>query len=259
MWALGTVAGRSNDPRMRSVAGRLFNLAMPAALEVESPRSWAYTLIAIHEYMRRFYGDSRAQSAREMLAERLFGIYRQTSSTDWPWFEYELAYANAKLPHALLLCGRWMMRGDMTEAGLRALDWLAGIQRAEEGHFVPIGNRGFYRRAGERARFDQQPIEAHATVSACLEAHQVTGDKRWWNEAQRALDWFFGRNNVGLPLYDPATGGCHDGLHPQRVNQNQGAESTLAMLLALVEMRTASAVMRREEDLATTREREPVV
>ncbi len=248
LWGLGTVAGRSNDPRTRGVAGRLFNMALPAALETISPRTWAYSLIAIHEYMRRFYGDSAAQNAREMLAERLFDLYRRSRRDDWPWFEDELAYANAKLPHALILCGRWMMRGDMTEAGLEALNWLAQLQCADEGHFVPIGNLGFYKRGGERARFDQQPIDAQAMVSACLEAYQVTADKRWWHEAQRAFEWFLGRNDVGLSLYDPISGGCHDGLHPQRANHNQGAESTLAMLLALVEMRMAAAVLRREQD-----------
>lgn len=247
MWALGTVAGRSNDARLRSIAGRLFTLALPAVLDVDYPRSWAYALIAIHEYMRRFYGDSTAEKARAQLADRLFGLYQNTHCDDWPWFEYELTYANAKLPHALLLCGRWLMRGEMTDAALRALDWLARVQTAEEGHFVPIGNLGFWRRAGERARFDQQPIEAYAMVSASLEAFNVTGEKRWLDEAQRAFDWFLGRNDVGLPLYDPATGGCHDGLHPQRVNQNQGAESTLAFLLSLVEMRQARASIRQTE------------
>jgi glycosyltransferase involved in cell wall biosynthesis len=240
LWALGAVAGRSTDSRMRTVAGRLFHLALPAVRESTSPRSWAYTLIAIHEYLRHFYGDSTARVTREQLAPRLLDVYQRTAGPDWPWFENELAYANARLPQALLLSGRWMSRGDMTEAALRALDWLAHVQCAEEGHFVPIGNRGFYRRGGPRARFDQQPIEAHAMMSAALEAYEITKDQRWLTEAQRAFEWFLGRNDVGLPLYDPTTGGCHDGLHPQRVNQNQGAESTLALLLALVEMRLAA-------------------
>ena len=256
MWALGTVAGRSNDARLRSIAGRLYTLALPASLEVDHPRSWAYTLISIHEYMRRFYGDSAAESARERLANRLFELYQHTSSSDWPWFEFDLTYANAKLPHALLLCGRWMMRGEMSEAALRALDWLCQVQTAGTDHFGPVGNHGFYRRAGERARFDQQPLEAHATVSACLEAFEVTGDQRWLDEARRAFDWFLGRNDVGLPLYDPATGGCCDGLHPQRVNENQGAESTLAFLQSLVELRIANSVRRREADVVAAEKRQ---
>ena len=124
----------------------------------------------------------------------------------------------------------------MVETGLEALAWLAKVQRADSDHFVPIGNRGFYRRGGDRARFDQQPIEAHAMVSACLEACRTTGEDRWMDEAQLAFDWFVGRNDLHSPIYDPATGGCYDGLEPDHVNRNQGAESTLAYLLARVDL-----------------------
>jgi hypothetical protein len=251
LWALGTVAGRSDDRRWRGAAARLFTVALPPALELRSPRAWAYTLMGIHEYSRRFYGDRAVQTSREVLAERLLDAYRRHASRDWPWFEDILAYANAKLPHALLQCGRWMSRGDMAEAGLTALGWLADVQRSAEGHFVPIGNNGFYRRDGERARFDQQPIEVHATVSACLEAQRITGDQRWHEEARIAFDWFLGRNDVHLPLYDAATGGCRDGLHPDRSNANEGAESTLAFLLALVEMQQAEATAQQDKELTT--------
>ena len=129
----------------------------------------------------------------------------------------------------------------MAEAGLESLRWLADLQRSDAGggHFVPIGSNGFYERGGERARFDQQPVEAQTTVSACLEAYRVTGDERWNKEARRAFDWFIGRNDLNLPVYDPTTGGCRDGLHPDRPNENQGAESTLAFLQALLELRLA--------------------
>ena len=133
----------------------------------------------------------------------------------------------------------------MTEAGLESLSWLADLQRAEEagGHFVPIGSNGFYQRGGERARFDQQPVEAQAMVSACLEAYRITGDKRWHKEARRAFEWFLGRNDLNLPIYDPTTGGCRDGLHPDRPNENQGAESTLAFLQAVLELRLAETTL----------------
>lgn len=129
----------------------------------------------------------------------------------------------------------------MLEAGLKSLNWLCRLQKPSEEHFVPIGTAGFMRRGGPRARFDQQPIEAHSTISACLEAYRATGDSRWQGEAQCAFDWFLGANDLHLPLYDPTTGGCRDGLHPDRVNQNQGAESTLAFLLSLVEMRLSQS------------------
>ena len=134
-------------------------------------------------------------------------------------------------------------RPEMFEAGLRSLDWLARLQRPDGGHFVPVGSNGFYRRGGTRARFDQQPIEAQSMISACLEAHRLTGDARWHKEAVVAFDWFMGRNDLKLPLHDAATGGCRDGLHQDRVNQNQGAESTLAFLLSLVEMRLAENII----------------
>jgi glycosyltransferase involved in cell wall biosynthesis len=239
LWALGAVLGRSYNEGLRGLAGRLFKMALPIAEEFTNPRTWAFTLVTIHEYLRRFSGDRIAQQLRETLAERLAETYRSHRSEEWRWFEDILTYANAKLPHAMLLCGQWMDRPDLTEIGLESLDWLAKLQLSERGHFVPVGNEGFYPRGGERARFDQQPIEAHAMVSACLEAYRLTGDNRWYKEAQRAFDWFFGRNDLGLSLYDPVSGGCRDGLHPDRANQNQGAESTLAFLLSLVEMSLA--------------------
>ncbi|RMG47116.1 MAG: glycosyltransferase [Acidobacteria bacterium] len=243
LWGLGTMAGRTQNPRLRHFAGRLFQEALPAAVNLNYPRSWAFSLIGIHEYLKQFSGDRAAQNALEELAERLLGLYRTHRSPDWPWFEDVLTYCNAKLSHALLACGHRMSRGDMLEAGLRSLQWLASIQRADDGHFVPIGCHGFYRRGGPRARFDQQPIEAQAMVSACLEAHRITDDERWLKEAQRAFEWFLGRNDLGLPLYDPGTGGCRDGLQPDRINQNQGAESTVAFLLSLLEMQLAEHVL----------------
>ena len=98
----------------------------------------------------------------------------------------------------------------------------------------------FIRRGGVRANFDQQPIEAQATVSACLEAYRSTSDFWWYEQAQRAFDWFIGWNDLGLELYHPESGGCGDGLHVDRVNGNQGAESTLAFLLSLAEMQPGS-------------------
>ncbi|HOX08705.1 MAG TPA: glycosyltransferase family 4 protein [Planctomycetota bacterium] len=248
LWAMGTVLGRSRNAGLRGPAANLFERALRSALGATSPRAWAFSLLAIHEYLRSFTGDRTAQQARETLADRLMDIYRRASAPDWPWFEEGLSYSNAKLPHALLLCGRWMNgRPEMTEAGLKTLDWLVRMQRPENRQFVPVGSNGFCRRGGPRARFDQQPVEAYATVSACLEAHRLTGDGRWRNEAQVAFDWFLGRNDLRQPLYDPDTGGCRDGLHPDRVNQNQGAESTLAFLLSLVEMRLAEDIIQKTE------------
>jgi hypothetical protein len=168
-------------------------------------------------------------------------MYRSQRTDEWRWYEDTLSYCNAVLPHALLVSGQSIPDCDMIAAGVESLAWLAELQHAagEGSHFVPIGSNGFYRRGGARARFDQQPVEAQAMISACLEAERITDDNRWRKEARRVFEWFLGRNDLNRPIYDPTTGGCRDGLHADRANENQGAESTLAFLQALLELRLA--------------------
>jgi glycosyltransferase involved in cell wall biosynthesis len=242
LWGLGELVGRSTRPGLRGVAANLFNAALPAALELSSPRAWAYTLIGIHGYLRYLSGDRAAEEAGRQLADRLVSRFRETRRQDWNWFEDSLTYANACLPQALLVAGEFLGQSSYTEIGLEALEWLVGVQRAAAGHFAPVGSNGFYQRGTACARFDQQPIEACVTVSACLTARRMTGDLCWYREAERAFEWFLGRNDLGLPLGDPRTGACHDGLCPDQVNANQGAESTLAYQLAVAEMRLAAQI-----------------
>ena len=236
LWALGTVLGRSQDENLRGLAGYLFEAALPETLNFTSPRAWAFTLLGLDDYLGRFGGDRSAGSVQRALAEKLAELYQTHSSPDWPWFEPVLSYCNAKLPHALIVTGESLGRAELTDIGLAALEWLIQ-QQTHSDHLTFIGNHGFYPQGGVRATFDQQPIEAHAHISACLAAYRVTGRARYLDEATRAFEWFLGENDLGLPLYDPRTGGCRDGLHPDRVNQNQGAESTLAFLLSLLELR----------------------
>jgi glycosyltransferase involved in cell wall biosynthesis len=238
LWGLGTVLGRSKNAGWRGAAGRMFELAVPAAIEFKSPRACAFALLGLQEYLDSFPGDRAALSASEALANRLLNSYRSCRSNDWKWFEDGLAYSNARLPQALIRAGMRAGNGEMVSAGLEALDWLVTIQRCEvKGHFVPIGSHGFYSKTTEKARFDQQPVEACAVVSACLQAHRATGKGRWRKEAWSAFNWFLGDNDLQIALYDPTTGGCRDGLHPDRANENQGAESTLSFLMALLELR----------------------
>jgi hypothetical protein len=241
LWALGTLLGRSNTPALQSLAGRLFEQALPAIIDTTSPRAWAFALIGIHEYLKRFEGDRRASGVRGELAGRLVALYQRQQSSDWRWYEEALTYCNAALPHALLMCGQSIPDSTMTDVAFESLDWLRNLQHADGdgNHFVPVGSNGFYRRGTERARFDQQPVEAQTMISACLEAHRITRDKRWYKEARCAFDWFLGRNDLNLPVYDPTTGGCRDGLHPDRPNENQGAESSLAFLQSVLELRIA--------------------
>jgi uncharacterized protein YyaL (SSP411 family) len=201
-----------------------------------SPRAWAFALLGIHEYLLRFSGDRVTRQIRDTLMGQLVGLFESSATPDWPWFEEIVSYDNARLPHALIASGRDSGDARALEIGLRALDWLVDVQRAPQGHFRAIGCHGFYRKGHEPARFDQQPIEAYATVAACLEAYRATQDPRWMNEARSSFEWFLGRNDLGEELYDPGTGGCCDGLQEDHINRNQGAESTLAFLLSLAEM-----------------------
>jgi glycosyltransferase involved in cell wall biosynthesis len=247
MWALGSVVGRSSDPGGQNLAGWLFHAATPAALAFTSPRAWAYALLGIAEYLRAFWGDSQIQAAQQTLATRLLDLYRRSSAHDWPWFEDRVTYCNARLPQALLVSSEWLDDEEMRAVGLKSLDWLVALQTTEDDYFAPIGSNGFYPRGQVKARFDQQPVEAAAMVSACLDARRIAGDARWLTHARRAFDWFLGQNEQQRALYDPATGACHDGLHPDRINRNQGAESTLSFLLALFELRASDRLgaMRR--------------
>jgi glycosyltransferase involved in cell wall biosynthesis len=238
LWALGTVLGRSTTPSLRGIASGLFEETLPTILDTSSPRAWAFSLLGVHEYLRRYEGDRLVNRIRDQLADRLVQLYQTCRSDEWRWYEDRLTYCNAVLPHAILMCGQWIPNPDITEIGLESLYWLAEQQRSN-GHFSPIGSNGFYQQGGERARFDQQPVEAQTMASACLEAYRCTGDDYWMNEARRTFEWFLGRNDLNLPLYDPTTGGCRDGLHPDRPNENQGAESTLAFVQTLLELRLA--------------------
>ncbi len=247
VWALGTVLGRSEDQGLRCAAGRLFESSLPAVVDFRSPRAWAYTLLGIQEYLDSYPGDRDAQKARSTLSRRLLEMYESVRSPDWSWFEDVLAYGNARLPQALLVVGSICPDDRMISAGLESLDWLLKMQHCEtNGHFVPIGSQGFYRKNGEKARFDQQPIEAAGAVSACVQAYRITSDNRWQREAWSAFNWFLGDNDLQLPLYDSVSGGCRDGLHPDRANENQGAESTLSFWMALLEMHSLQKSEQRE-------------
>ena len=208
-----------------------------------SPRAWAYTLLGIDQYLGAFKGDRNVEATRAVLAERLFALHGRTSGPDWLWFEDRVTYCNARLSEALIVSGRRMQREPMFDAGVASLTWLLSHQRARDGHFAPVGSNGFLERGASKARFDQQPVEACGVVSACLAVHRATGDESWAERARWAFDWFLGHNDLHLSLYDPFTGGCRDGLHADRANENQGAESTISFLQALLDMRAAQVAV----------------
>jgi glycosyltransferase involved in cell wall biosynthesis len=233
IWGLGKAVAFLDNPGQLAMTTILFNRALKAVEHFDSPRAIAFALVGMHAYLHKFSGDSEVRKVREVLAKRLFNQFKNNAKKNWPWVENTLNYANGKLPHALLLSGQWMQRSDMIDLGIRSLKWLLTIQTAE-GHFAPIGNSGWYAKGGSRARFDQQPIEANAMIEACVEAFNITRDKTWIDSAVMCFNWFLGHNDLNMLLYDAKTGGCRDGLMADGINQNEGAESTLAWLLSLM-------------------------
>lgn len=244
IWGLGEAVAMAESDDIRAAAQHVFHKALPVVIDFTSPRAWAFALIGIHAYLGKLNGDSRVRRVRDQLADKLLRQYRENATEDWPWIEDMVTYANGKVSQALILTGRSLQEREMLQAGLQSLEWLVNIQTDRRGHFVPIGNNGWYRRGGEKARFDQQPIEAQGVIEACRAAHEATDDPKWIAVAQRCLGWFFGRNDLNAPLYDRITGGCRDGLQSDGPNRNQGAESTLACILSLLNIRR----MRCQED-----------
>ncbi len=239
LWALGAVVGRSSDPGRRGLGVRLFHGALAATEALTSPRAWAYALLGIDEYLRAFEGAGNVESTRTVLAAKLMACFQNAHTAEWPWFEDRLTYCNARLPQALLLSASRMGEKEMAAVALRSLEWLVSQHVGGDGKFAPVGSNGFHVRGQARASFDQQPVEACAMVSACLDAHRVTGQARFLEHARHAFQWFLGQNPRDAQVYDARTGGCRDGIHADRLNENQGAESTLSFLIALAEMRAA--------------------
>ncbi|GMV19174.1 MAG: hypothetical protein AMXMBFR56_73980 [Polyangiaceae bacterium] len=237
LWALGALVGRSPNAGWRILGSQLFHAALPPLLDFTSPRAWAFALLGMDEYLAAFAGDGEVQALRNDLATRLVELFVRARRPDWAWFEDSVTYSNASLCQALIASGSRMGDERVKQVGMTSLTWLVEIQTDAHGDFAPVGSNGFFRRGADKARFDQQPLEAGATISACLEAERATGDPRWAERAVTAFGWFFGKNQLGAALIDAQTGACRDGLHADRLNENRGAESTLSFLLALLEMR----------------------
>lgn len=242
LWALGECARRDANPSRRRWAASLFAEALPTAEAFRSPRAWAFTLVGLSAYCAVAPDDLHAQEVRVHLADRLMSALAAVKTPDWFWFEEGLAYDNARLPQALMLTGMAMQKPAFVDAGLRSLRWLMTQQTAPAGHFRPVGTAGFGERRKHPRVFDQQPVEANATIAACLTAWRADGDPEWKVLATRVFGWFLGSNDLSVALVDPHTGSCRDGLHPDRANENRGGESVLSYLLSLAEIRQLARV-----------------
>jgi glycosyltransferase involved in cell wall biosynthesis len=249
LWAVGECARNDTDPSRRRWAAALFKTALPAVEEFLSPRGWAFSLLGLDAYCTVVPADVFANNLRGRLADRLVSMLSAESTKDWVWFEDMLAYDNARLPQALIQTGLRTSTPTYIGAGLRSLGWLKSLQTAPSGCFRPVGTKSFGRPKQDPEAFDQQPVEAAATISACLAAWRADDGPEWPVAAMRAFAWYLGENDLQTTLIDADTGSCSDGLHPDRLNDNKGAESALSYLLGLVEIREfkrAAAVDRRK-------------
>jgi len=236
LWALGCCALNDTDAPRRRWASALFAKAMSVTLDFRSPRAWAFTLLGLNDYCRANLYDPHARMLRVRHAENLMDLERRVSKNGRLWFEEGLSYENARLSQALIVTGLSTKVSAYVETGLATLQWLMGQQTAAAGHFRAIGTDGFFEIGEPPKPFDQQPVEATATISACLAAYEATSDKHWIEVANRNLNWFTGSNDHGISLVDPETGSGRDVLHADRPNENRGAESVLCYLISSIEI-----------------------
>jgi hypothetical protein len=239
LWGLGITVKEAPDSSIRNMAMRLFLDALPMVEYFSSPRAWGYTVLGLQAYLSIYGGDASARRIRDDLAKKIYQLFKNNVSEEWTWCENTATYANAILPHALIVAGEWIPNQEMYEAGIKSLEWLLKVQTASDGHLSIIGNNGWLDKNGNRSMFDQQPIEVKSLIDACLDVYISTGDKKWFEESERCLSWFLGQNDLQLPVCDYKTGGCGDGLERQGINGNQGAESTLAWIISLINMNMA--------------------
>lgn len=251
LWALGECARSDANPSRRRWSAALFAEALPAAESFRSPRAWAFALLGLDAYCAAIASDTSAGRVRHMLARRLISIMRAAEAKDWVWFEDGLAYDNARLPQSLIVTGISAGVREYTDAGLRSLRWLMTIQKAPSGCFRPVGTDSFREKRKPPKVFDQQPLEATATISACLAAWRADGNHEWRTGAARAFAWFLGNNDLSASLVDLETGSCRDGLHCDRPNENRGGESTVSYLLSLAEIRLLARTSGDRANLAT--------
>ncbi len=232
LWSLGVTARDAKQRKHRDWAIALFDETASLATELGSPRAQSFAMLGAAAVLEAHSGHERARSILQRFPDQHLALLAEARRPEWQWFEIVLAYDNARLPEAMIRAGAVMGRDDLVSCGLTTLDWIVGKQTSPEGRFRAVGSESFGRVYADPLPFDQQPLEAQATIDACSAAFVATGDRRWIAEAERAYRWFLGLNDLDLPLATAQDGGCFDGLMPHGLNRNQGAESILALQLA---------------------------
>jgi hypothetical protein len=222
----------SPDPGLRRWAESLAGQAWPRMGALNSPRSIAFVLLGLAPLIERSWGGGALAAFARQRLERLEALIGARISKGQDWFENTLAYDNARLPEAMIRAGLALNHWAAVDVGLQALDWLCRRQTSAHGLFLPVATTDFGQPLTARTLFDQQPLEASATLDACEAAYRATRDSRWVSEGERAYGWYFGANTLGVSVAGP-DGECFDGLTWEGPNENRGAESVLSLQLAI--------------------------
>jgi len=226
---------------MKQVAKEIFDRGLPPAYSFTSPRAVAFTILGLHGYQRGFPEDENVQDNIRRFANHLTDLYRIEATDDWRWFEPYLTYANPRLPQALFTAYAATGESNYLQVAKDSLDFLIEIQIIDD-VFIPVGSKGWFKRNGRRALYDQQPLEASCMVEAALTALNSTGDENYRRTALTAFDWYHGRNTKKVRIYNEKTGTCYDGITEKGLNQNQGAESILSYYLAYLKLREENII-----------------
>jgi hypothetical protein len=231
LWACGCCLNSKLPGEKKMLAKELFDRTFAWCSSFKSLRARALSTIGLYHYQKAYPQDQNASLNLKAIADQLVEHYEDECCDDWKWFEPYLTYINGRLPHALFLAYESTKNGKYLQVAKDSLDFLLQVQMIKD-RFLPIGNRGWYSRGGERAIYDQQSIEASCGVEAALAAFRTTGDEKYRKAAYTIFEWFLGRNSQNLAVYNAETGGCHDGITPFGLNLNEGAEATVAYLLS---------------------------
>ncbi len=226
--------GASNDinEEVQQFCRQMVVKALGEVRRLKHPRSVAYSLIGCSKLVNSFPEYSRDSFVLAKKAgQNLTNLYFRNRVAHWRWFEDRLTYCNAILPHALFAFYSIKSDKKILNAAQDSLRFL-GDQLFARGYLNVVGNRGWWVRGGEIPLFDQQPIDACSLVLACKQAYEVTSRNEFREMGELAYSWYTGKNILEVPLYDSESGGCHDGLTPDGLNANQGAEAVLSLLLA---------------------------
>ena len=237
LWACGHTLSANLSKGTKTTSKEIFDKGFRHSSSFKSPRAKAFTILGLCYYYEAFPHDHNLFKNIVSLSEQLLNSYQRASSSDWRWFEPYLTYVNARLSQALFRA--YTVTGDERyfHTAKESFDFLVKVQVIDD-IFTPIGNKGWYKKDGQRALYDQQPIEASCMVEAALTAFHITNEEKYQRVAHIAFEWFFGKNTEKVIVYDSTTGACYDGITPQGLNLNQGAEATISYLLARLELET---------------------